>query len=230
MTFHVGSSKIIYHVHLSPICDASPVFKAAFAGEFSESNTHTMHLPDDDVEAFDHFTQWLYGRECIIMSIFISWLGAEAISPYFMQLAKLYVFADKYDVEKLKHHVIDCFLEGSKICHGHGPIEGLVPYLYSNSMQTSPLRRSLADWHVWHVPMKDYGEEGPADFLLETPEFAADLALALAKRVGNPYASNPFERKGNRSALYIRTSKTEKPSNEQLSAPSRPKKPDRIYD
>ena len=205
VAFKVGKSKNIFEIHWSLICNASPVLKATLTRKFKETQRYRMLLPDEDVETFGHFAQWLYGKNPLDVSSYSDRVGKS--SPFALPLAKLYVLAEKYNVDMLKNRVIDIFFEGHSACQGCKPMETTINYFYINSIRKSPFRRLLADWHAWHVPMKEYGDEDPADFLLGTPDFAIDVALAMAKRWGNSGAKDPF--KGDPSVYYVRPSKTE---------------------
>lgn len=76
----------------------SPFFKAALAGNFLESATKCVHLPDDDNDAFALLVHWLYytlttGTSCFALST----------NQYSMLvLVKAYYPADKFMISDLK--------------------------------------------------------------------------------------------------------------------------------
>ena len=66
VTLNVGTPPTPFHIHRSLLCNASPVFNAAFHGKgnFQETETQTMDLIDDDAAAFDVISRWLYTNTC----------------------------------------------------------------------------------------------------------------------------------------------------------------------
>ena len=48
------------------MCDASPVFKAAFLGTFRESERQAMDLEEEDASVFEIITHWLYTKTCVL--------------------------------------------------------------------------------------------------------------------------------------------------------------------
>ena len=45
VTFYVGPDKVVFHVHEHLLFDASPVFKAAFSGNFKEASERSSRFP-----------------------------------------------------------------------------------------------------------------------------------------------------------------------------------------
>ena len=46
--------------------------------------------------------------------------------------------------------------------------------------------------HAWHIDLEWYSEGSAKEFLSRCPEFSADLAIALAKRVVNHNKPSPL--------------------------------------
>ena len=66
MTLNVGNPTKAFRIHRNLLCDASPVFRAAFLGNFQESERQVMDLDEDDTLAFEVITQWLYTQTCAL--------------------------------------------------------------------------------------------------------------------------------------------------------------------
>ena len=66
VTLKVGKPRKLFHIHRNLLCEASPVFKAAFSesGRFSESESQTMDMDEDDATAFEVIAKWLYTNKC----------------------------------------------------------------------------------------------------------------------------------------------------------------------
>ena len=114
---HIPVHRLILSLH-------SPFFAAAFSLPFSESSdpTHTITLHDDDPVALFSAIRWCYGhslyqldgdedlettlafRDLIAMGF--TQEEEQAISGLLLHLMRVYVVADKYDIEKLRGEVL----------------------------------------------------------------------------------------------------------------------------
>jgi BTB/POZ domain len=62
ITIYVGTAQRKYLVHKAVLCANSRFFAAAFNNSnLKEGAEQVMHLPEDNVDAFDQFTAWIYG-------------------------------------------------------------------------------------------------------------------------------------------------------------------------
>ena len=154
ITLHVGPTKTSFHVHKTILCDASPFFRAAFnsASDFKEALEQSTNLPEDDIDTIERFLSWLYTRKFGLQE-------GETHSDWevrYLQLAKLYVLADKLGVSALKNYIVDKIFELKKSLKAVPPQHATISYVYANSLEGSALRKLLVDWHVWHIDMKWY--------------------------------------------------------------------------
>ena len=90
----VGREETEISVHENVLFEVSPVFKAAFSSRFREGYERSMYLPDDDAILVDILIQSLYAPESTLDEIDTA-----------MQLSRLYVLADKYDIVKIKNMI-----------------------------------------------------------------------------------------------------------------------------
>ena len=194
ITLHVGEARRKFHVHKGLICRASPAFKASFANEHSggwiesaDASKQAMNLPEDDEKAVERFVQWLYTKNYKLPG-YVSGLEANA---RFYQLAELYVFADKYLIGALKNDVIDKFFEMGQVCK-HSPSLGLVSYVYGHTTKQASFRKLLIAWYTNHMTLSWYSMPETRGWLEKNAEFAADIAVALARRLDVHPMNNPF--------------------------------------
>lgn len=68
----------------------------------------------------------------------------------------------------------------------------VVTYVYENTTEKSSFRKLMVAWYVWKIDYKWYKQASIRDIILELPEFAADLAIALALRAGFTTEKNPL--------------------------------------
>ena len=187
VTLDVGPAKHTFHVHQELLFKYSPVFKAAFSGACRESSEHRMALPEDDPETVERFMQWLYFESLDLTK------GAclETWHECCWQLARLNTFADKFDVGLLKNSIID-ELFALRMTAGRAPQPLVVAHIYDNTTETSSLRKLIVGWYAWHVKYDWYTLSGTPAILEDIPKFAADLAIAMRRRVQDPNLKSPF--------------------------------------
>ncbi|KAL8890571.1 MAG: hypothetical protein Q9215_002289 [Flavoplaca cf. flavocitrina] len=189
----VGPKKIRFDVHKRQLCDLSPFFQAAFNGDFQE-NSGTMHLVEDDVQAFEHFVRWVYERRIDISLDIPSEMSSkddkdDLLMARMRQMFDLYILADKYDVPILKDAIMvtlfDAVKEGTdEALHClRIPTFGDIQHIYANTAQRSTLQKFVTACMTWFVDVKWYTKEFGSDWLRENPEIAADLAIGFARRL-----------------------------------------------
>jgi len=86
-----------FFVHAPLLRASAPFFSAALDSHFKEGKEQRILLPEDEPETVQSFVQWLYYQ---------SYTLAEDSTQRFLQLAKLYIFADKILLSRLKDDVI----------------------------------------------------------------------------------------------------------------------------
>ena len=229
VTIFVGKSKRPFYLHLDLLCDASPFFKAAFAGNFKEASEKTMQLPDVRESTFELFADWLYyqryemlpgeddgdkdDQEADVEGGVKEQGGnedgkkseddddddddedddedkdedddedddndREKDEKRHLQAFRLFVFADKYNVCKLKSNVIKALLEDFRKPEV-GLYQSIITYAYKHTAQGSGLRRLLADSYV----SADFESEIPETqaYLQKQSDFAVDIIFSFAKK------------------------------------------------
>ncbi|EEP81268.1 conserved hypothetical protein [Uncinocarpus reesii 1704] len=196
------------------LVDCTKAF-AALTRDFKEAAENAVSLPEDDPDTFERFLQWLYSGRYILSGI-----GSdEEVDERYLQLAQLYTLADKLEVPPLKHEIID-ELFMMKRNPDKPPQTEVIAYVYENTGERSPLRKLMVAWLVWHVDFRWYSTPNATNFLSQCPEFAADLAVALAQRLGafsslSPFYSSPdkyYEDSGTVSSVQSPTGDTWKSS------------------
>jgi hypothetical protein len=203
LTLRVGPGKISYHVHQDLLFNTSNVFKTAFSGKFLESSDRSMDLPDDDVESVEQMAHWLYTKDLAIPKP----VTAESTKQWYWQLAKLNTLADKYEMTTLSNIIVDELFE----LHGKDiipPQMDVITYVYENTTEKSSFRKVMVAWYVWKINYEWYKKASTRDVILQLPEFAADLAIALALRAGFTTEKNPFN--GSSSDYHEKSTKTAK--------------------
>lgn len=186
MVLVVGPELVPFDADKNLICGSSPFFEAAFNGRFKESSG-LIELEEDDVDVFEHFMQWLHSREIDIAQV-------SDRKRRFTHLSRLYVFADKYGIVRLKNHVMTMLFDTIK--HPEGTYRTGEPgshcirietldYVYYNTVRGSLLRKFIAAICVWCFSLENLEREDLWTHLLSCPELAMDLGINLAQRANN---------------------------------------------
>ncbi len=146
------------------------------------------------VKPSNRFLSWLYTKEYDLSG----YVTAEGIEERYLELARLYVLADKLGVGLLKNDIIDQLfnMKGLLINPPQSPPDS---YIYANSTRRSAFRKLLVDWYTWHIDMNWYSAPGTLEYLSDLPELAIELAIALSQRVNN---SRQSLFSGKSSAVY----------------------------
>ena len=180
----MGESETSFRVHKDFLCEASPFFRAALTTDFKEATEERVTLLEDDADTVDRFVQWLYTKSYQLSS-------SERSDEHYLQLARLYVLADKLQVCTLKDEIIRELFQIRKSNKLQPPSMSVVTYVFENTMENSAFRRLIVAWYVWHIDMKWYNYDTTAAEIAQVPSFAAALAICLAKRIGG--RSSPFD-------------------------------------
>ena len=188
ITLIVGESKSIFKIHEADLFETSSFFDAVFNSDSVEVGCleRTMLLPDDDVEAFEGFVEWLYGRYFE--------LPPRAANPRFMAPLKMFVLAEKYGVLDLKEIVTEKIFAAGKNLE-EPPSVSEIAYIYEHTAHGSGMRKLFADWFSWNVDLAWYETAAARLVLRQHPEIAADFSVGLAKRFKNSVpdgANDPF--------------------------------------
>lgn len=196
IALYVGISAVPFQVHENLLFGMSPVLKAAFTSEFKEASERCMKFPEDNADTFELFLRWLYTADIEPFDV-----SSKASSTTgFLQLAELYVLADKLDVGLLKNDIIDRMFEIQAQTSKNPPQHNVVSYIYLNSTRQSAFRKLLVDWHVWHIDYQWYCDKDRAEQIYAVPEFGADLAVRLGQKMNITNLRGCFAGKAN--ALY----------------------------
>ena len=103
----VGEDRVVFKIHEGLLRKASPVFDKALSSGFRESHDKKIELPEEDINTFNFFVQWLYHHHELRENLMDSFVPeGKAKREYFDKIIDLYCFAGKYEIEQLKRNVI----------------------------------------------------------------------------------------------------------------------------
>ncbi|KAK0515912.1 hypothetical protein JMJ35_001946 [Cladonia borealis] len=192
VTLYVGNDREVFCIHRHLLCNASPVFKAALAGNFRESSELSMNLREEDLDSVNRLVQWLYTK-CYEVDDSDS---EEHLRARYWQLARLNALADKYDIVTLRNDIVDKFFaifSAPKAGYNRFPKLELIKYVYTNSSKRCALRDLLAALYCWQASYKWYDKVVAKDHLDSIPGLAVDIVIAMAQKLSGK--GDPFEGK-----------------------------------
>ena len=193
MTLYVGEDKTPFYVHEDLLCEVSSVFKAAFGPNWHSKQgfERKMDLPEEEVNTFEDFVDWLYTREYGIPGHDLHNFQ-EQYNERTGDAMYLFVIADKYDVPELKHKICDQMIELARDRQKQPPAL-VVSYAYSRLPEKSAMRKLLADWYASTLSDELCNQSVFREWLSKNPDIAVDLIAALTKRAN--YSGNFYKLK-----------------------------------
>lgn len=175
-------------VHENVICEASPVLKAAFQGNFAEAGNKTMTIKDLDVDMVDQFVKWLYRGK--VLPVKPETKQAEQLC--YLNMAHLVVVANMWLVEDLEDDVVDALV---KCIHHHAmpPQWTVLDFVYANTCKLSYLRRWVVAWYTESGDREWYKRGTTRTQLAEKQEFVLDIAMASGRQLTHPKPKSFFQ-------------------------------------
>ncbi|KAI9784671.1 MAG: hypothetical protein M1816_000787 [Peltula sp. TS41687] len=166
-----------FNVHKVVLCGQSKFFSKACDGEWKEGAEGVIDLKDDDVQVVEAMLQFLYATD---------YDSNKIVSPMLFNI-RVYVLADKYDIEPLKKLAKAKFEKAMWSCWKMDDFPDAVAEVYGSTMPTDrSLRGPVAEVSYENLQqlLKD---DGFGATLEQTVGFAADvIRLGAAEQKGQP--------------------------------------------
>lgn len=171
----VGPGRTTFDISEDRICRKCPFFYNALSGTFLEAQSKTITFPEDTAEDFALLTAWILEQD--VPNINFTWLD----------LVKLWFFAEKYHVDDLQNAVINTLY--AKYASRHEGINiatETLDYVAEHSYPSSPLRRLFADMLANGISLQQL-----PDRLESIPhELLGDVCLMLKTNLARNGPSN----------------------------------------
>lgn len=183
MTVLVGEEEKRFTVPKSFLTKTSDFFYACCNGEWKESKTKTVKLPEQQPDAFATYLQWLYTGELVLEQSFDD-LSRESPRDERRQVAhdcnaeliSLAFLGDQLAEPGLINAVIDTMIVVFNKC-GFLLRKRVVKSLYQDLPENSAVRRLVRDFYATNIQI-EYMESHKADY---AEELVFDVAIALMK-------------------------------------------------
>ena len=167
----VGPDKQLFSMHKKLVCDTSGFFRAALCGNFQESETQAIEMPEDDPEVFCYFQYWAY------TGVIEHKPRGHFETPWHTVFG-VYIFGEARCIPRLQNSAIDVLISKHEVSP-RAPIDHY-RHVYENTSDKSPVRKFLAEWAAYRgVLSKDWFH----DRTIYPIDFTIDLSLALYERI-----------------------------------------------
>ncbi|TVY89016.1 hypothetical protein LAWI1_G007186 [Lachnellula willkommii] len=192
VTIHVGPERKAFAIHKNLICNRSDFFSKAFNGPFKEGIDGTMHLPEDDAQAFSALVVWMYSGQ---LPPFPNAKFAEDItgsSDYIFSLMPLFHLSEKLCLNAVTNILMDT-IQDLHLKHSREFSSVALKDIYAMTHQGSKLR-TYAVLMIIRKSVHGYRTKPAEDIALEDfflllqkePDFARDF-IQLQIRYGHRF-------------------------------------------
>jgi hypothetical protein len=176
VTFIVSKADIRFVVHKAVITARTSAFRAAFDKEQKTVyDAPIIQLLNEEPETVGSVVYWLY-HDSIYVPVDL-WMKDNHMAVFPM-LAKLWVFADKYNISQLKNDAIDGIMEDYGVKGWKFPFQ-IIQFIYENTPVGSKLRKLLIHLAIEGLKNEDltsHMQDLPPQFNLELAQFAMKIA------------------------------------------------------
>lgn len=189
ITFRVAKERSRdFIIHESLIAARSEFVRTALQKDWKEAKEGVVPLPEDDIDSFDLYQQWIYTG-----GIFLNrFATATDTQNEYELLVRAYLLGEKLIDLDFKDTVIDCIIH--KLRASRTFDARLTNLIYENTPPESPLRRLWLDIYFYSGSPNWLDEKALGDFI--HPEFAVDLSktqmgfMQRFKSVHAPFMGN----------------------------------------
>ena len=168
-------------IHKELISYYSVFFRSCTNGHWLESGTGVVNLPDDDVELFKIFVQWLY-TQLIVLN--------DKQKNHYRVIIDLFILVNKLQCSELQNATLDfLYRRFSETNTLYPPTD--IYYVWENTTNNSSLRRYLVDLYVYDSQI-DHVVESQEHY---PSEFMKEVLKGFVKRVPDrlPGEHTPYE-------------------------------------
>jgi len=153
-------------IHESLVAPRSEFVRLALKGEWKEARERIILLPEDNIDAFDLYQQWLYTG-----NVYESRFCGTATG--YTLLVGAYLIGDKFIDVEFQDTVIDCIIHKLKTSRSFN--KGLATLVWESTLPDSPLRKLWLDIYAW-CGAPDWLDDGPDNDYYVNVEFAIALS------------------------------------------------------
>ena len=189
---YVGDKRRHWTLHRNLLTFHAQAFDDSLpdSSENMRSTDSHIELPGEDPIAFELLVKWLYQGKIED----VSKMPVDRKWDYAFKCQQLYLFCDKFGLQKLKNIAIDQFRKG---CNEAGLVPGpeeMRP-IYDKTAPSSPFRKLVCKIAARQI-MDPAGNKDATDYRAcfeASPDFAIDVINAIKDGAGSSLFDNPTE-------------------------------------
>ncbi|KAG9204588.1 hypothetical protein G6514_000372 [Epicoccum nigrum] len=170
-----GENSKAYAIYSSTLTTRSLFFQKALSGPWKEIEERVVHLPEDDVRAFDLYIHYIYNNE-FACSPSDDQYGEEERGTF----ARVYLLCEKLQDSRSKNCIIKALSDSIYQIRSNGrwsiPEFAVVEILYKGTFKGSPVRRMLVEIFAQGVSPNSMSRTGIDKY---PEEFLQELAVCL---------------------------------------------------
>lgn len=176
----VGPDKERLHSHGHRLARTSQFFTTELMKEWSESQTRTISLPEEDIDTVTRYLDFVYAEGLPTVHT-VTYDDLEAYKDAYLHLFELYTFGERMLDSEIQRAIIAETLWLSLLESSEGtrllPENREISVIYRGTPENSPARRMLVDLHV------SYGFADSLESNTCDPTYLGDVARAFNRCV-----------------------------------------------
>ncbi|KAE9967926.1 hypothetical protein EG328_007898 [Venturia inaequalis] len=156
VTVEIGSEKTQFKVMKWILCHHSKYFRKAFSFDGIEAKSGKITLEDVDETIFQHFLRYIYLRKFPYHIANCAKIDVGKLVGNLEEAARLFIFAEIYDVIELRRHCVQVFIltEKNDVWVSKRGDLSILSLVFNNVPETSSLYRLIADIEIYNLILK----------------------------------------------------------------------------
>ena len=176
VTLIVGPEKTKVILHEDVALAVSSPLDAAFTPKgFRESKTRKIEMPEEEPLVIYCFASWLYTSRLTEIA------GSGRVVDLLPLMAKVYVFAEKWEIIRLKNDTIRNISRFARFTNIYHPPAEVFHIVLAGTPASSKIRMFVVDWLVWSRHAIWFGTPEFDHWLDTFPELAGAVIKAQAR-------------------------------------------------
>lgn len=176
----VGTDEKEYTIHKDLLCKSSAFFERALDGHFSEAQTKTIRLPEDEPDIFNILVDWLYTGSCTFDDKCYALLEAQRHTPVDLCWLKVYRMADRMLLPGLQYIAVARIKYTFNSNRPFIPSNAFINSLFDSNGVDPPMLQMYIVHHVIYWLPKSVDKTQWSRLFKVQDRFGAEVAVVMA--------------------------------------------------
>jgi len=177
----VSEKRVHWTLQKELLCHISPFFKAACEGKFHEAVHNQIVLPEEDVDSFELFVQWLY--------------TGHFVKSQDTWTERAWVLGDKLGISAFKDQAMTQLLDEYASSPFFPFNKNVVEYVYTHTTAASKLRILTVDAVVYGFKTMQTSANEYSELSAQGGDFVTEFMGVIQSAFEQDYQS-PLEKRG----------------------------------